>query len=196
MSQLGNVLAAAPVAALQLRLKNTADDEIVKMAETILPICHANNCLLIINDYPEIALEVEADGVHLGQDDLAAIGNIKKAREMLGNNAIIGITCHNSKDLAFKAGSDGADYIAFGSMFSSPTKPDAVRADMELIKWWYEAMTIPAVAIGGITPLNAKQVIAAGADFICVSSGVWDWPDGPELAVQLLSDLCVRHSPS
>ncbi len=191
---LDEVLAVAHVAALQVRLKDTPEQKIIETARTLLPIAYAHGTALIINDSPKIALESGADGVHLGQMDAP----IKKAQDMLSKDAIIGVTCHNSKDLAFKAGSAGASYVAFGSFFKSRTKPTASLADLEVLTWWYETMEIPCVAIGGITPDNARTVIEAGADFICVSSGVWDWPQssgGPQGAVSLLSGLCARYSP-
>ena len=191
---LEQVLAVAPVGCLQLRLKDTPYDRVVEIAKALLPITQANDTALIINDDPEIAAEIGADGVHLGQSDLREKMDVKSAQEMLSPGSIIGVTCHNSKDLAFKAGSDGAHYVAFGSFFESTTKPDARPADLELLTWWHETMEIPSVAIGGITVDNAKAVIKAGADFIALSSGVWDYPDGPELAAERLSDLCARHT--
>ena len=191
---LEQVLKAAPVASLQIRLKSVARDMIVETTKTLMPIAHAHGTAVIINDDPDIALETGADGVHLGQSDLRNIIDIKSAQDMLEKDAIIGVTCHNSKDLAFKAGSGGADYVAFGSFFESKTKPDARPADLELLTWWHDIMEIPSVAIGGITVDNAEAVIAAGADFIAVSSGVWDYTDGPAQAVKQLSELCVRYS--
>ena len=191
---LASVLSAAPVAALQLRLKPAEEAEIRAAAHVLLPIARAHNTAFIINDSPGLARACGADGVHLGQSDMS----VRDAKELLPGGAIIGATCHNSKHLAFSAGSDGADYVAFGSFFPSRTKPEAVPADLELLTWWHETMQIPSVAIGGITPDNAREVIRAGADFIAVSSGVWDWPDasgGPRAAVSLLSDLCAQHSP-
>jgi len=196
---LEQVLQAAPVACLQIRLKGVAREVIVETAEVLMPIAHAHGTAVIVNDDPTIAAESGADGVHLGQWDMVTKGgDIKSAKDMLKPGAIIGVTCHNSKDLAFKAGSGGADYVAFGSFFESKTKPDARPADLELLTWWHETMEIPSVAIGGITVDNAKLVIAAGADFIAVSSGVWDHTNGPESgpvqAVKRLSELCVRYS--
>jgi len=191
---LDKVLEAAPIACLQIRLKDTTRERIVEIAQTLLPITQAHDTALIINDDPEIAAEVGADGVHLGQSDLREIMDVKSAQEMLSAGSIIGVTCHNSKDLAFKAGSGGAHYVAFGSFFESKTKPDARPANLELLTWWHETMEIPSVAIGGITVDNAKTVIAAGADFIALSAGVWDHPDGSVLAVKQLSDLCARYT--
>jgi len=196
---LERVLEAAPIACLQIRLKDTPRERITEIAQTLLPITQTHDTALIINDDPEIAAEIGADGVHLGQSDLREIMDVKSAQEMLSTGSIIGVTCHNSKDLAFKAGSGGAHYVAFGSFFESTTKPEARPADLELLTWWHETMEIPSVAIGGITVDNAKTVIAAGADFIALSAGVWDYPDeqaqlGPVLAVKQLSDLCARYT--
>jgi len=190
---LTHVLAAVPIGCLQVRLKDTPRKRIVEIAERLLPVTQAHATALIINDDPQIAAEVGADGVHLGQSDLRSM-DIKSAQEMLTSGSIIGVTCHNSKDLAFKAGSDGAHYVAFGSFFESRTKPDASPADLEHLTWWHETMEIPSVAIGGITVDNAKAVIAAGADFIALSSGVWDYKKGPTQAVKLLSALCARYT--
>ncbi|MCF6221598.1 MAG: thiamine phosphate synthase [Robiginitomaculum sp.] len=190
---LEQVLAAAQVGCLQLRLKDTPRTRIVDVATALHPITQAHDTALIINDDPSIAAETGADGVHLGQADLRKI-DIKSAQQMLKPGAIIGVTCHNSKDLAFKAGSGGAHYIALGSFFESTTKPDATPANLELLTWWHETMEIPSVAIGGITVENAEAVVAAGADFIALSSGVWNYQKGPVQAVKLLSDLCVRFT--
>lgn len=189
------VLAAAPIACLQVRLKDMEAADIIAACEILIPLCHQYDTLVIMNDSPELATQTGADGVHLGQQDLVDLGdmNINLAKSMLSEDAIIGITCHNSKELAFKAGSDGADYVAFGAMFESPTKPDAVRAELETLTWWREAIEIPSVAIGGITVDNAALVIDAGADYICLSSGVWDHADGPVKAVQKLHTLCLEH---
>ncbi len=185
------VLSAAPIACLQIRLKEAGTDAVIETANTLIPIAHKYGTAVIINDDPQIALETGADGVHLGQLDM----DINLAKNLLGADAIIGVTCHNSKELAFSACSGGASYVAFGAYFDSATKPGAMAADLEILTWWHEVVEIPCAAIGGITPLNAKTVIAAGADFIALSSGVWDWPDGPVAAVEQLAALCSQHSP-
>lgn len=191
---LEQVLSSAPVGCLQLRLKDTPRERVVEVAQALLPITQANDTALIINDDPEIAAEIGADGVHLGQSDLREKADIKSAQDMLSPGSIIGVTCHNSKDLAFKAGSGGAHYVAFGAFFESTTKPDTRPADLEILTWWHDTMEIPSVAIGGITVGNAQAVIEAGADFIALSAGVWDYSDGPVLAVKRLSDLCARYT--
>jgi len=182
------VLSAAPIACLQIRLKEMNGDKpessaIVQACAAIKPICH-------VNDDPDLAKQCEADGVHLGQNDM----DYFSSRELFGGDAIIGITCHNSKGLGFEAANAGADYVAFGAFFETPTKTTKHRAETEILEWWQEAVEIPSVAIGGITVDNAAEIIQAGADFIAVSSGVWSHPDGPASAVSQLSALCQAHS--
>jgi thiamine-phosphate pyrophosphorylase len=188
---LARTLAAAPVACLQIRLKDIESSALVQAGTAITQVCHAAGVEVILNDRPDLVAAIGADGAHIGQDDM----DYFSSRELLGGDAIIGVTCHNSKELAFAAASAGADYVGFGAFFDTPTKTPKARAELEILSWWHEAVEIPSVAIGGITVDNAKQVIAAGADFIAVSSGVWSHPDGPEAAVQRLSLLCSEHSP-
>jgi thiamine-phosphate pyrophosphorylase len=186
LSLLDQALAAAPIACLQLRLKDAEDSAIIQVGEAILPICHRHNCLLLVNDRPDLAHKIGADGAHIGQDDM----DYFSSRELLGGDAIIGVTCHNSKELAFAAAQSGADYVAFGAFFETPTKTPKARAELEILTWWHEAVEIPSVAIGGITTQNAAEVITAGADFIALSSGVWQHPDGPADALSQLSAQC------
>ena len=191
---LDEALSAAPVACLQIRLKdmNGGPEEssvIIQVADAIKPICHEYGTLVLLNDNPELAKEIGADGVHIGQNDM----DYFSSRELLGGDAIIGVTCHNSKELAFAAASAGADYVAFGAFFETQTKTAKYRADVEILEWWQEAVEIPSVAIGGITVQNAPLVIEQGADFIAVSAGVWSHPDGPASAVSQFSALCQSY---
>lgn len=192
---LKGTLAAAPVACLQIRLKGLEDSALVQAGRAIAAVCHAAGVEVILNDRPDLVAQIGADGAHIGQSDM----DYYSSREVLGGDAILGVTCHNSKELAFEAAKAGADYIAFGAFFDTPTKippPGGTlpRAELEILTWWHEAVEIPSVAIGGITVDNAAQVIAAGADFIAVSSGVWSHPDGPAAAVSRLSRLCAEHT--
>lgn len=173
------------VACLQLRLKGASDDEIARAAETLMPVAVARGVAFILNDRPDLAARLGCDGVHVGQDDASCA----EARAAVGKDRIVGVTCHASRHLAMVAGEAGADYVAFGAFFPSPTKPDANLADIELVQWWSELMVVPAVAIGGITVENAKPLVAAGADFIAVSSGVWNYPKGPKAAVAAFNAL-------
>lgn len=185
-AKLDKTLATAPVACLQLRLKDVEDSAIIQAGEAIKPICHAHGTLLLVNDRPDLAHKMGADGAHIGQDDM----DYFSSRELLGGDAIIGVTCHDSKQLAFEAAQAGADYVAFGAVFETTTKAPKSRVDLEIFTWWHEAIEIPSVAIGGITVDNAAQVIAVGADFIALSAGVWQHPDGPASALSQLSALC------
>src|SRR5262249_16650947 len=120
------------------------------------------------------------DGGHVGQQDPP----YTEARALMGATHIVGVTCHASRDLAMEAAEAGADYVAFGAFFPTSTKASGHRADLEILRWWSEIMTVPCVAIGGITPANCGPLVAAGADFLAVVSPVWDAPGGPAAAVQ------------
>ena len=187
---LTKALSAAPVACLQIRLKDLDDSALVQAARPICETAQAMGVAVILNDRPDLVERIGADGVHIGQDDM----DYFSSRELLGGDAIIGVTCHNSKQLAFDAAGAGADYVAFGAFYETPTKQPKARAETEILTWWQQAMETPVVAIGGITPDNAAELIKAGADFIAVSSGVWAWPDGPGASVRRLSSLCREHS--
>ncbi|MEE8258391.1 MAG: thiamine phosphate synthase [Sphingomonadales bacterium] len=184
-------LGVGDVAAFQLRLKPADDEEIYQAAETLLPICHKFHVPLILNDSMDLARDVGADGVHLGQSD----GSVAEARAKLGLDAMIGVTCHNSRHLAFLAGDAGADYVAFGAFFPTKTKATEFTAKPELLEWWSDISEVPVVAIGGIIPENCLALITAGAHFLAVSSGVWDHPGGPGEAVKAFNKLMARHSP-
>ncbi|MCH2487603.1 MAG: thiamine phosphate synthase, partial [Erythrobacter sp.] len=146
------------------------------LAEPLQAICAARNVAFIVNDSIALAKRLGADGVHLGQKD----GTVEEAREALGREAQIGVTCHASRHLAMEAGEAGADYVAFGAYFPSTTKQSEHRPEPELVEWWAGLFEIPCVAIGGITPENCKPLIEAGADFLAVSGAVWN---GDEAAV-------------
>jgi thiamine-phosphate pyrophosphorylase len=198
--QLSAALSAAPKrqtpACLQIRLKDIngtplEDSALIQAASDILPICRQYGVSVLMNDRPDLAAHCGLDGAHIGQDDM----DYFSSRELLGGDAIIGVTCHNSRELAFQAAQAGADYVAFGAFFETQTKSPKSRAELEILQWWHQAVEIPSVAIGGINVSNARQVIAAGADFIAVSSGVWTHPKGPAEAIKALSQLCLDHSP-
>ena len=183
--ELKRALDGGDVASLQLRMKDASDNEILRAAEIVMPIAQDRDVAFIVNDRPDLAHMLRADGVHIGQEDTP----YEEAREIVGKNAIVGVTCHNSRDLAFAAGEAGADYVAFGAFFPTATKIPKATADLELLQWWAETMTVPVVAIGGITVENAKPLIAAGADFLAVSAGVWGHKDGPQAAVKAFNRL-------
>lgn len=165
--------------AVQLRLKNAADAEIARAGEALLRVCHDRDRPLLINDRPDIAKAIGADGAHVGQQDMA----YDQARALLGDRATIGVTCHDSMDLAMTAAEAGADYVAFGAFFPSKTKDAKTRAPIELIEQWSTTTVVPCVAIGGITAANCAPLVKAGADFLAVIGAIWDHPDGPAAAV-------------
>jgi thiamine-phosphate pyrophosphorylase len=185
---LKRALSGGDVASLQLRLKNVSDDEIVRAGDLLLPIAQRANVAFIVNDRPDLACQIGADGVHVGQED----ASYKEAREYLGPHRIVGVTCHDSRHFAIEAAEAGADYVAFGAFYPTATKEPKTRADPDIIKWWSEIMVVPSVAIGGITVENAWPLVEAGADFLAVSSGVWDHPEGPAAAVKTFNALFHR----
>ena len=178
-------LDAGDVACVQLRLKNVCDDVILDVAGQLLPICHNHEIPLIMNDRADLANKADCDGVHVGQMDTPYID----ARNLLGDDAIVGVTCHASTHLAMEAGEAGADYIAFGAFFDSTTKQRKFAAEPALLTQWQETMLVPCVAIGGITVKNCRPIVDAGADFIAVSAGVWNYPDGPAAAVKAFNEV-------
>lgn len=160
---------AGPVAAFQFRVKGVDQHECARLATPLQQLCKAHDVAFIVNDSVALAKRLKADGVHLGQGD----GDLREAREILGREAQIGVTCHASRHLAMEAGDGGADYVAFGSFFPSTTKESEHRPEPELLRWWHGLMEIPCVAIGGITPENCGPLVEAGADFLAVSGAVW-----------------------
>ena len=172
-------LGGGPVAAFQLRLKDVSDDDVLRACQALVPICATHDVAFILNDRADLAKQVGADGVHLGQSD----GSIADARALLGRDAQIGRTCHDSRHLAMEAGEQGADYVAFGAFHETTTKPSHYRPAPEILTWWTVLSQLPCVAIGGITPENAPPLVAAGADFIAVVRAVWDHPGGPGAGV-------------
>ena len=180
------------IACVQLRLKGAADDEVRAAAERLMPIAHAHDAAFLINDRPDLAAAVGADGVHLGQGD----ASVAEARRLLGHDRDIGVSCHASRDLAFEAGEAGADYVAFGAFYPTTTKAATASADPEILRWWSEIAELPSVAIGGITAENCAPLVAAGADFLAVCSYVWDHAGGPAAAIGALNDAIERASAS
>ncbi|PXW75915.1 thiamine-phosphate diphosphorylase [Blastomonas natatoria] len=180
---------AGPVAAFQFRVKDIDQHAAARLAAPLQAICAEHDCAFIVNDSISLAKRLGADGVHLGQGD----GDPREARDVLGRDAQIGVTCHNSRHLALEAGEAGADYVAFGAFFPSETKQAKYQAEPEILNWWSSMMELPCVAIGGITTANAASLVEAGADFLAVSGGVWNHPDGPQSAVREFLAIMAEH---
>ena len=170
--------------AFQLRAKDVQEHELARLAEPLQRICADADVAFIVNDSIALAKRLGADGVHLGQGD----GDIREARALLGPSAQIGKTCHDSRHFAMDAGEAGADYVAFGAFYPTTTKPSDYRPDPSILSWWSTLFEIPCVAIGRITPDNAKPLVDAGADFLAVCQAVWG-RDDPAVAVSAFADI-------
>lgn len=182
---LEQALAGGDVAALQLRLKDASDAEVLRAGAALKDIVQAAGAAFIVNDRPDLAATLGADGVHVGQQD----ASYSEARRLMGADRIVGVTAHNSRHLAMEAAEAGADYVAFGAFYPSGTKEPSFWAQPEILEIWQETMETPCVAIGGITAENAAPLVRAGADFLAVSAGVWTHPQGPRAAVAQFNEI-------
>lgn len=177
------------VTAFQFRVKGVDAHEAARLAGPLQEICAAQDVAFIVNDSVSLARRLKADGVHLGQGD----ENVRDAREVLGREAQIGVSCHASRHFAMEAGDAGADYVAFGAFYPSTTKASEHRPEPEILEWWSGMFELPCVAIGGITPDNCSPLVVAGADFLAVSGGVWN---GDEIAaVKAFASEIARATP-
>lgn len=181
---LATALDAGDVACLQIRLKEASDDEIRRATDILRPVAQDRDIAVLMNDRPDLAAELGCDGVHVGQDDMT----YREARRIVGDRATVGVTCHNSRHLAMTAAEQGADYVAFGAFFPTGAEEPKSRADPEILTWWSEIFEVPCVAIGGITVDNCRPLVAAGADFLAVAAGVWEYPRGPAAAVRAFNE--------
>jgi thiamine-phosphate pyrophosphorylase len=186
--ELTSALDAGDVACLQIRLKEASEDEIRRATDILRPVAQDRDVAVLMNDRPDLAKELGCDGVHVGQEDVT----YKEARRIVGDDAIVGVTCHDSRHLAMVAAEQGADYVAFGAFFPTGTKEPKTRADPEILRWWSELFEVPCVAIGGITVENAPILVEAGADFLAVVGGVWNHPDGAAAAVRAFNETIAR----
>ena len=188
--ELEDALAGGDVACLQLRLKDIDDDAIRRAARILKPIAQDRDVAFIMNDRPDLAAELECDGVHVGEEDMP----YAEARRLLGPNHIVGVTCGASRDRAITAAEAGADYVAFGAFFASTTKAATkYRATSELLRDWSETTVVPCCAIGGITQQNCGPLIEAGADFLAVIGAIWSDPKGPRAAVAEFNEVFARY---
>ena len=196
--KLEETLQAGDIASLQIRLKQpdgtpVDDDTIRRAVEVLCPLAQQQNVAVLLNDRPDLACDLGCDGVHIGQNDMG----YAQARALLGDRAIVGVTCHASRHLAMLAGDAGADYVAFGAFFGTTTKDitkdSTARPTPDILTWWQEVMEPPCVAIGGVTAENGQILAAAGADFLAVSSGVWQHCEGPVAAVRAFDKIFAAY---
>ena len=185
---LRQALSTEAVAAFQLRLKPCKEDQIKAALETLLPICHAYHIQCLINDAAKLVIPTGADGVHIGADD----GNITDIRQLIGKDTVLGVSCYNSIERALDAAEAGAHYVSFGAFFPTATKQVKTTAHSDILQWWQKMCTIPAVAIGGITPDTAYHLIQQGADFIASIGSIWNHPEGPIPAIEAFSNALNR----
>ena len=180
---LARALDAGDVAAVQLRLKDADEDAWRRAIDALRPVAQSRGVAFLLNDRPELVRASGCDGAHVGQTDTPA----REARLVMGPELMLGVTCHDSRDLAMQAGEDGADYVAFGAFFPTMTKDAPTRAEAGIIAWWSELMEPPCVAIGGITAANCAPLVQAGANFLAVVGGVWGHPDGADAGVRAMN---------
>jgi thiamine-phosphate pyrophosphorylase len=193
---LEEALAAGDVAAFQLRLKDASDDEIRAAVRALMPVAHRYGVAFLLNDRVDLARELDTDGVHLGQEDMT----LREARAVLGDEKIIGISCHDSAHMAMEAGEAGAEYVAFGAFYATQSKSPEKLAmygtpTKEIIENWSTLTTVPCVAIGGLTPENCGPLVTAGADFIAAITAVWSHPVGAAAAVKAFN-TAIKHATS
>ena len=169
---LEDILSTKKVKYFQIRLKKYSDSKIIRISKKVKTLTKKYKVKLIINDSPVLAKKVNADGCHLGQSDVS----IKDSRNLLKKEKIIGITCHGSKKLILNAIKEKPNYIALGSFFKSRLKPNAKRAQKNLVKWCRQRTGLPIVAIGGINNKNYKTLVKFGVNYLAISSYIWNNP--------------------
>jgi thiamine-phosphate pyrophosphorylase len=188
--ELEEALAGGDVACMQLRLKEVDDDTIRRAVRVLKPIAQERDVGFIMDDRPDLAAELDCDGVHVGEEDAP----YAEARQLLGPERIVGVTCGASRDRAITAAEAGADYVAFGAFFPSMTKTATKhRATPELLRDWSETTVVPCCAIGGITQQNCGPLVEAGADFLAVIGAIWNHPQGPRAAVREFNEVFARY---
>jgi thiamine-phosphate pyrophosphorylase len=189
-ADLEEALAGGDVACLQLRLKEVDDAAIRRAAAVLKPIAQGHGVAFVMNDRPDLAAELDCDGVHVGEEDMP----YAEARRLVGPDHIVGVTCGDSRHRALVAAEAGADYVAFGAFFPSLTKTATKhRVDPEVLQDWSETTVVPCCAIGGITQQNCGPLVEAGADFLAVIGAIWSYPAGPRAAVRDFNAVFARY---
>lgn len=182
-------LATGFVSAFQLRMKEASDEIILEAGKALRDLCHQHGTMFILNDRPDLAVKLQADGVHLGDEDMSPA----EARNIVGSMTI-GSSCYGSMERAMEMGAEGADYVAFGAFYETKTKEPKGRPEPELLVRWTEQANLPCVAIGGIRDDNCAPIVKAGADFIAIVSYVWEHAEGPAKAIESLQNAIQNAS--
>jgi thiamine-phosphate pyrophosphorylase len=187
--RLVEALSGGDVAAVQLRLKDVDDEAIRAAAARLQPIVQERGVAFIMNDRPDLAAELDCDGVHVGDEDWP----YPRAREAVGPDRIVGVTCGSSRHRALVASEAGADYVAFGAFFPSTTKVAKHHPSPDVLRDWSETTVVPCCAIGGITQENCGPLVEAGADFLAVIGAIWNYPNGPQAAVADFNAVFAKY---
>jgi len=182
-------LSGGDVAAVQLRLKDVGDKAIRAAAARLQPVVQERGIAFIMNDRPDLAAELDCDGVHVGEEDTP----YTEARRLVGPDRIVGVTCGSSRHRALVASEAGADYVAFGAFFPSTTKAAKHHPGAEVLRDWSDMTVVPCCAIGGITQQNCGPLVEAGADFLAVIGAIWNDPRGPKAAVSEFNAVFARY---
>lgn len=182
IDSLHDAFTGGQIGVFQLRLKNVNDDFILKAGKIIRDICWQYGTQFILNDRPDLAAKLDANGVHLGKED----GSLIEARRIIGKDKIIGVSCYDLPDRAIELAEKGADYVAFGAFYPTKTKANTASPNPDILNWWVSNSVVPCVAIGGINPQNCGVLVEKGADFIAVVSYIWEHKMGPKMAVSEL----------
>ncbi len=187
--ELEAALSGGDVACVQLRLKEADDAAIRRAARVLQPLVQGRGVAFVMNDRPDLAAELDCDGVHVGEEDMP----YAEARRRLGPDRIVGVTCGASRHRALVAAEAGADYVAFGAFFPSGTKAAKHHAEPGVLRDWSETTVVPCCAIGGITQANCGPLVEAGADFLAVIGAIWGYSQGPKQAVADFNAVFARY---
>lgn len=183
LPKLNQVLATGRIPIFQMRLKGYSDSEIINIGYKLFAVCRNYGTNFIINDRFDLACIIGANGVHIGFGD----GKVMDVRKKVSRNFLIGVSCYDSKKMALESEIMGADYVSFGSFFSSKTKNSKGKPDLEILEWAHSFLKVPVVAIGGIDNQNCVELIKHKADFLAIISYIWDHEQGPAHAIELIA---------
>ena len=184
-SILSKVLDTQMINVFQLRLKNYNDLDLIKITSLLYKICKKKNVTFILNDRIDIAKQINVDGVHIGKED----GSIKNARNVLGNNKIIGSSCYNNKNLSIKSQNLGANYVAFGALFKTTTKKNTTKIVLSDLKKVRKNINLPIVGIGGLNKYNIKKLINLKLDFLAFCSSIWNTKKTPQIEIKIIKNV-------
>jgi thiamine-phosphate pyrophosphorylase len=191
---LAAALDAGNVNCAQVWMPKAEVDDVKRALDALVPVCHQRDVALLVCDHVDLVAASGADGVHLASrpEDAKDVSDVKASRKALGDDAIIGVSCFSSRHRALEAAEKNADYVSFGPCFQSDNTTYTDYLDPGLLSWWSAYIEVPAVAIGGITPENCGDLVKTGVDFLAVSGGVWNHPQGPASAITAFNEAITR----